>query len=437
MNIINAKNLIWLAIFSAPLYLVKFYLFGIPANIPEVLIITAFILWLVENKNFSWRNFCNQHKKILAGIFLIFLGLVISALSNPNHLAEWGIIKSWFVIPLMLSFVLVNEIKNKENVENIFKALYFSAAIVGLIGLIYFFKGDLTYDFRLKSFFLSPNYLAMFLSPAIFIGNYFIISRIKNNAWRLIRECVTLILLFLSQAVIMSALYFTYSYAAWIAVILSLIVINLIIKNSEAFKKIKIIAILLIILSTILITQTGNPKFNELFNWQSGSRSSLVSRVMIWQSAEKILRDNFLWGIGPGNFQSKYLEYQKYFPPYLEWAVPQPHNLYLAFWLQSGILGLAGFLYLAFNWIRGIIKIIRENTSPKNDLKKIAPVLLGIMLYILLHGIADTPCWKNDLAIIFWTIFSLGAVSINFNEKFKLETPPLEKRESERKKKRN
>ena len=27
-------------------------------------------------------------------------------------------------------------------------------------------------------------------------------------------------------------------------------------------------------------------------------------------------------------------EYQKHFPPYLEWAVPQPHNLYLAFWLQ-------------------------------------------------------------------------------------------------------
>jgi len=412
-NIINAKNLIWLAVFSAPLYLIKFSFLGMPANIPEILIITAFIFWLTENKNFRWKNFYSQHKKFLAGIFLILLGLVISALINPNYLTEWGIIKSWFVIPLILAFILLNEVKSKKDAENIFKALYFSAAIVSFIGLIYFLKGNLTYDFRLQAFFLSPNYLAMFLSPAVFIGNYFIISRTRNNIWRSTKGRAEIILLFLSQVAILSALYLTYSYAAWTAVILSLIIINLMIKNSEIFKKIKIIAILLIILSTILITQAGNSKFKEVFDWQASSRSSLASRVMIWQSAGEILEDNFLWGIGPGNFQSKYLEYQKYFPPYLEWAVPQPHSLYLAFWLQGGILGLTGFLYLAFSWIKGIIKIIRSNVSPKNDFKKIAPVLLGIMIYILLHGIADTPYWKNDLAIIFWTVFSLGVVSVN------------------------
>ena len=420
MSIINAKNLVWLSIFSAPLYSIKFSFLGIPINIPEVLIITAFVFWLAENKKFSWKIFYIRYKVFLAGIFLMLLGLVISALINPNRLAEWGIIKSWFVIPLVLSFVLLNEVKSKRDIENIFKALYFSAAAISFIGLIYFFKGDLTYDFRLKAFFLSPNYLAMFLSPAVFAGNYFIVSRIKNGLRHLIEKraaIILFILLLLSQAAVLSALYLTYSYAAWTAVILSFIIVNLIIKNGEIFKKIKVAAVLLIILSTILITQAGNSKFNELFNWQASSRSSLASRIMIWQSAEKILEDNFLWGIGPGNFQSEYLEYQKYFPPYLEWAVPQPHNLCLAFWLQGGILGLAGFLYLVFYWIREIMKIIRSKISSENDFKKIAPVLLGIMIYILLHGIVDTPYWKNDLAIVFWTIFSLGAAGINFCER--------------------
>ena len=420
MSIINAKNLVWLSIFSAPLYSIKFSFLGIPINIPEVLIITAFVFWLAENKKFSWKIFYIRYKVFLAGIFLMLLGLVISALINPNRLAEWGIIKSWFVIPLVLSFVLLNEVKSKRDIENIFKALYFSAAAISFIGLIYFFKGDLTYDFRLKAFFLSPNYLAMFLSPAVFVGNYFIVSRIKNGLRHLIEKraaIILFILLLLGQAAVLSVLYLTYSYAAWTAVILSFIIVNLIIKNGEIFKKIKVAAVLLIILSTILITQAGNSKSNELFNWQASSRSSLASRIMIWQSAEKILEDNFLWGIGPGNFQSKYLEYQKYFPPYLEWAVPQPHNLCLAFWLQGGILGLAGFIYLVFYWIREIIKVIRSKISSENDFKKIAPALLGIVIYILLHGIVDTPYWKNDLAIVFWTIFSLGAAGINFCER--------------------
>jgi len=426
-KIINAKNLIWLSISSAPLYLIKFSFLGMSTNIPEVLIMIAFIFWFAENRNFSWKIFYRRHKKFLAGIFLMLLGLVISALINPNYLTEWGIIKSWFVIPLILAFVLLNEVKNKKDAENVFKALYFSVAIVSFIGLAYFLKGDLTYDFRLKAFFLSPNHLAMFLSPAVFIGNYFILSRIpcfmsfpRRRESTLsftpkisLSSAKTLIPLFLSQAAILSALYLTYSYSAWIAIILSLIIVNLIIKNGEIFKKIKITAVLLIILSVILITQFGSSKFNKSFDWQAGSRSSLASRVMIWQSAEKILEDNFLWGIGPGNFQSRYLEYQKYFPPYLEWAVPQPHSLYLAFWLQSGILGLAGFFYLVFYWIKEIMKIIRNNVSLKSDFKKIAPALLGIMLYILLHGIADTPYWKNDLAIIFWTVFSMGIISIN------------------------
>jgi len=133
---------------------------------------------------------------------------------------------------------------------------------------------------------------------------------------------------------------------------------------------------------------------------------------MIWKSAGKILEDHPLWGSGPGNFQIKYLEYQKYFPPYLEWAVPQPHNLYLAFWLQTGILGIVGFLVLIAKWIKNVIRIIKNH---QNGNLQIASVLAGIMLYILIHGIADTTYWKNDLALIFWTIFSLGLIIRDIN----------------------
>lgn len=418
-NIVSTKNLIYLSVFSAPLYLIKISLFGIPTNILEILISVTFLIWLWEKKDFSWKNFYNLHKKYLAGIFLIFLGLVISTLTNENYLTGLGIIKSWFVLPLILAFMILEEIKNKEEMENIFKALYFSAFIVSVSGLIYFLQGDLTYDFRLKAFYLSPNYLAMFLAPAIFIGNYLIISNL-----RLIKKHAVITLLLISQLIILLTIYFTYSYATWTAIILSLFILALI-KQANVLKKTVTILVLLGLSLVVLITQLDNSKFYGLSDWRESSRSSLSSRVMIWKSAGKILRDNPLWGIGPGNFQNKYLEYQKYFPLYLEWAVPQPHSLYLAFWLQGGVLGLTGFLWLLFIWIKKIVFVIKNKTplgfslkseKQKRDLKKISLVLLGIMFYVLLHGLADTTYWKNDLALVFWVVFSLGIIAVKHKD---------------------
>jgi O-antigen ligase len=144
----------------------------------------------------------------------------------------------------------------------------------------------------------------------------------------------------------------------------------------------------------ILFLQIGTSKWEQLVAFQD--RSSSMSRMMIWSAALKIGWDNPIIGIGPGRFQEKYLEYQKYFPPYLEWAVPQPHNLWLAIWLQLGILGVVGFGWLLVTWLKEF--------ADKKDKKEIDYMYLGIMLSILIHGMVDTPYFKNDLAIIFWLI---------------------------------
>ena len=128
-------------------------------------------------------------------------------------------------------------------------------------------------------------------------------------------------------------------------------------------------------------------------------RSSFSSRIMIWKSSIKILKDNWVVGIGPGNFQETYLQYQKYSPPYLEWAVPYPHNIFLAFWIQAGIIGLVGFLLLISSWFWKVLK----NKKPQDENLRCA--VLGVMFYILLHGLVDTTYFKNDLAVIFWLCF--------------------------------
>ena len=160
---------------------------------------------------------------------------------------------------------------------------------------------------------------------------------------------------------------------------------------------------LMAIFSTFLIFEKNSAKFSDLVNFSE--RSSLSSRMMIWRSSLKIASDHWLWGIGPGNFQNKYLQYQQYFPPYLEWAVPQPHNLFLAFYLQTGLIGFLGFILLLILWIFQKIKILVFSKDYLNA--HLTKILLALITYTLFHGLFDTPYWKNDLALIFWIIIFL------------------------------
>jgi O-antigen ligase len=127
---------------------------------------------------------------------------------------------------------------------------------------------------------------------------------------------------------------------------------------------------------------------------------------MLWQAALRIGTDNFFLGIGPGMFQKHYLDYQKYFIPYLEWAVPQPHNILLAFWIQNGVFGVVGFVLLVFWFFKN--GILRKNAGNRG----LYALLMLIMVYFLAHGLVDTTYWKNDLSLVFWLIIFL-AVYLN------------------------
>lgn len=415
MNLDRTKLLIYLTLFFTPLYLVKLDFLGIPLNVLELLIYATFLSWIWNQRNISHTSYKSyrsyeSHKPYLLyliGFFLIFSGLIISTFVNQNYHTGFGIIKSWFLAPFLFSIVLLNVIKNKKDIENILRVIYYSVFSVSAIALLYYFIGIITYDGRLAAFYGSPNYLAMFLAPGIFIGIYLIQPHIadyklKNSESQLL---IFYIIIFL---IIGTTLYLTKSYATWLSIILSFLVI-LAWQKIKYPKKLRWVMYVILILFIVSLTQINNPKFQSVLN----SRSSLASRLMIWNASFKMLENNTLWGIGPGNFQNTYLDYQKYFPPYLEWAVPQPHNLCLAFWLESGLIGFLGFLWLIIFWLIKLSPKLKQ----KNSL--LAAALLGIIIYILLHGLVDTPIWKNDLALIFSTILSLGIATTNLQIRYK------------------
>ena len=377
----KTEKLVYLIVFLIPLYLVRVKIWFVPTNFLEILIIlTALFVFLFNKKEFEIKRFFLKYKGYVLAALLIFLGLLLSAFFNGNNQDSWGIIKSWFLLPIIFTLTCGLVVK-KENVENIFKAYFYSSVAVAIISLGYFISQKVTYDGRLSGLFPSPNYLAMYLSPAIIFFSF----QSRKDKLKII----------IPFGLILIAFYLTYSYAAWLSVIFSLALI-IIWENRKLSKNLcfKLSGLLLIIF-LLLLSQLHKDKFNSLITLND--RSSLASRVMIWKASVKMIENNFWFGIGAGNFQDVYLEYQKFYPPYLNWAVAHPNNLYLAWWLYGGVAGIIGFFALIVLFLQSVLR----KTEPKGVLS----IAAGIMLVILIHGVFDTTYFKNDLAIIFWLNF--------------------------------
>lgn len=390
---LNLKKIIeygiYLVVFLIPTYIFSFKIWLIPTNLLEALVSVLFLAWFIGNFNKIPEISRSMFKSsFFPPILLIFLGASISTIFSDDIITSAGIWKSWFIVPLLFFVVVLNAIKNGKQVQKIISSLFFSGFWVSLIALFYFFSHNLTYDGRLKAFYESPNHLAMYLSPILILSLYLYFVFDKK---------IIKFFLFAAHCSLLVVLYLTYSYGAWIGLIASLFFLLATIKKQK--KIFYLIGIMFLIVASFFAFQINSQKFQGMIDF---SYPSLSSRFVIWQSAWEIIKDQPFNGIGPGLFQEYYLKYQVTLEPYLEWAVPQPHNLFLAFWLQTGLLGLLGFIWLLLRFFR--IKI-----------NSLAIILMATMICVLIHGLVDTTYWKNDLAVVFWLIIALNYKAIRLS----------------------
>jgi putative inorganic carbon (HCO3(-)) transporter len=144
----------------------------------------------------------------------------------------------------------------------------------------------------------------------------------------------------------------------------------------------------IIVLGLILILAIS---YLKLFSEQG--KTSFNARLIIWEKAWHVFSGHPIIGLGPGTFEA-------YFPSFPIWGVPQPHNLYLAFLLQTGIIGFIGFVWILIWFFKKGFELLKAQNL-------LSITLMSVMVYILIHGLVDTTYWKNDLSIAFWVIIAL------------------------------
>lgn len=403
-----------------PLYLLRFSVtvagFEVPFTVPEAATYLFFLLFLAkeiielrreENPAgvvcglFSYLlkvRGKNHWNAIAVPVLLLVIAATIGIFMANNLSSALGIYKGWVIAPI-LYFVMWSASMNDQKSARLSLHFYLlSASILAFWALWQVYSGIyLTIDMRASGPFESANYLAMYLGPAVAV--LLVLLYKKFEQYRLMAGEEMWVLL-IELLVCVPALYFSYSYAALLAVFFAFFLYFLFRYGFEIFcywrkMLLILIATLGLLAGVIFFAQSDTHKLKNFLVFDRSTSSSV--RVELWTVAMKFALDNPILGIGLGQFQSLYINNadkilgKKPFDP----AVLHPHSLYLTFWLYTGFLGLFSFFWIVMSCLVRL----------KYCLPYLRPYMrLGLVMLtvILLHGFFDTTFWKNDLAYLFW-----------------------------------
>ena len=392
-----------------PVYLVRFGVGnGASINLLDFLLILSILFTLqAKRDNLTVCGFKSSIKNnalfsIFLALFLLWVTLsYLFNVSGENWTDGLGMLKSFYVLPIV--FALGLGVLAKEGIvrlNEIFLAIFVGTSSVAVAGFFAVLAGEKTYDGRLDLIYDSPNHLAMVLGVGIVVGTWLALKEVAFLR-KLLKTKGLFFSFFLWLLIVFHiiALYFTFSLGGWLSILGGVFAVYV----SCLFKKyfrFFVYSILVFALLCSFLAFGANLILANLGYSESVPATAVDSRIAIYEATQKIILLNPVWGVGIGNFQQSYLESQKYFTPFPQWAVPHAHNALMQVGAQGGVFSIILFVVLLI--------IVINNYSRK---RKKGSLFLILLVYFLLFGIVDNPIEKNDLAVIFWLVI----VFLGFN----------------------
>lgn len=378
-----------------PTYTVRFHIGSVPWNLLEALcalFFLFFVIWVSRNKQHQeFISLIKGEPKILQiFIALFFISGLVSALVNISE-RSIGLFIVFFLFPLLLYYPIKFILRDPISKARFIRWMLIVVGIYSLYGIIQYFTligvpeqwwGNSVEPKRILSFFEYPNAFALYLAPLLAFLLPFVFAKpgLDSGARGWMYKLCYLISI--------GALLLTLSRGAWVGFIAALAVFALI----GAGKKASMILAVGLIICASVVYAFPNLRYRVILPFV-GEKSS-VSRLSLWQTAGKMIEDSPVLGKGLYGYQTNFNKYNT--DPNLE-ALNYPHNIFLNFWVDTGLLGLISFL--------AICALIAWRSFKYKGLINIGVILFLVALFA--HGMIDAPYFKNDLALLFWIILAL------------------------------
>ena len=386
-----------LTLFLAPAYIFKFEVFGLPLNwlfVWIVIIWLVFCMYLFLSKRLEkFVNFIKQiDHRLLWLVSLFFLSGVISLFwqgFSPEKLGQFMVL---FFQPISLFFIS-SFIWHQHPASKplIFFSLYFLLALLGLLATLQYltlwqlppeYWGNNLEHKRAIAFFSHPNFYALFSAPLL----AFLLPDLGLKLKDLRKNFIVIT----SWIIGVVGLGLSLSRAGWLGFGLA----GLIYLLFFADKTIKKIAVGII--ATVIILIISIPNFRWRLVLPFYGEKSAISRLNLWQSGMKAIKSSPVFGLGLKGFANNYQTFQT--NKTLD-THNFPHNIFLNFWVETGIMGVISFMGL-------IGLLIYNGLKSKQNTFQLGVALCFITL--ISQGMFDNPYFKNDLALMFWIIISFA-----------------------------
>lgn len=429
--IFQEKWALFIILVALPSYLIRFQVGLIPFTFLEAMIIILFSVWFIKRrpwlrlKKSEWKI---RHQKypyyieIIIILLAAWAGLAIAGFSN----SALGIFKAYFIEPIMLYLIIIDKGQGSE--KKLIWPLAISAFIISLVAIFQQITGAFIFNTfwaaietrRVTSVFSYPNAVGLYLAPIFFLSGALFFSYPKKTKLLI---ALKKIFLLLSIASSLAAIVFARSEGALIGILGGLLIIGFLLNRKSRKITITVISLAIILLASY------NPA------WQYAQKKITLMdlsgqiRRQQWIETIEMLKDGkILGGAGLSNYQASVKpfhqegifvknddpnwhrllvwneEYRKKMWQPVEIYL-YPHNIFLNFWTEIGLLGAIAFFWLIARYFYDGIKLLKTGNK-----RYLTIGLIGAMTALFIHGLVDVPYFKNDLSIIFWLLIALMGI---------------------------
>lgn len=402
-----------LVVFGMPLYLLRLNLGPLPSTFLELMILVLTLIFVVKkilNKEIkqTFANWRELLKRWWLPILLFLLAAVISVFVSADFKHALGRFRAYFVEPIFVFLILLDIVRSKKQLQNIFWALGLSSLFISIYAIVqYIFNLNIPADYnvpnlkRATSFYDYPNAVGLYVAPIVTLFCGLLIGMKHRNTetqkHTTDERLLIFVLLFYCLVVLTGiiAVILAVSKGAIFGILVGLFFMLM-------FTKMRWWVVGLVIISTILIliVPATSKKVVPIITFQETSGDV---RLVLWEGTWNLIKANPVFGAGLAGFQKAYPNYK--LNKHTEILV-YPHNILLNFWVETGLLGLISFLWiLVLFFIQGFEIWRKKELNIEYLILDI--VLMGSMICIIAHGIVDVPYFKNDLSILFWLIIGM------------------------------
>jgi len=377
----------------------------------QLLAILLLIFIVLRKYGFDIKKYPRIPPPVLSFILFLYTALTISILNSDYSFAAIPLVLrlSAFFVFVYLFFVMI---KSVGDVRLYINAIIVSAIIVA-VGTLY--------DFMISGFNLFLIAGEIYRTGG-FIGNYnatggyfaisipLLISSFDVSKLKILRIMISAII-----GLLFIALIITGSRSALLACAVSVFII-LYILNKKLLFRITVFSVLSILFSLLI------EPIRDFLILALRVESGLTQRDHLWKISIGMIKENFLFGIGPGAYAYKMFDYLPVMLNSYEGQVlsglyqmtagrNNAHNFYLIMFADLGILGFTVSLMLPYIFFR-ISKTVLQNLKKSGNnfyylVVGVVATMTGLLVRALFDGINILSYGWISVDLPFWLMFSV------------------------------